>query len=284
MFCNLLRFLILILLVMPIVALWSLACYGNSQPSILLAATTSTYDSGLLDAVIPIFEQENNVDVDIVSIGSGQALALGHNGDLDVMLVHAPQLELQFVEDGFGVDRTFVMHNQFVILGPKNDPADIRGFNSAVEAFRTISADGHTFISRGDESGTHLKEKQIWDMLGLKGFENEDWYLSIGQGMGSTLTAANEQQAYVLSDLGTYTTRMDLSLEILVSADKLFYNPYHVMRLNPDRFEGIEAELAKSLIEYLISPECQRIINEFGVEKYGRALFKGFDTGMSEGQ
>ena len=248
-------------------------CALSSKRSVKLVTTTSTYDSGLLDAIIPRFEEENNVKVAVIAVGTGQALALGSRGDADVVLVHAPELEQKFVDDGFGIDRRYIMYNDFVILGPGDDPADIRGLSSAAEAFWRIASSGSDFASRGDESGTHIKEKQIWDLAGIETPEGEDWYLSLGQGMGGTLTTANEKKAYTLSDRSTYLSRADLDLEVLVEGDEVLFNPYHAMRLNPERFPDTLAELGRLLIDYLVSPETQRVIGEFGKDKYGQALF-----------
>ena len=249
------------------------ACGLSTKRSMILVTTTSTYDSGLLDAIIPRFEEENNVKVAVIAVGTGQALTLGSKGDADVVLVHAPELEQKFVDDGFGIDRRYIMYNDFVILGPVDDPAGIRGLSSAAEAFRRIASFGSEFASRGDESGTHTKEKQIWNLAGIETLEGEAWYLSLGQGMGGTLTTANEKKTYTLSDRGTYLSRNNLDLVVLVEGDEVLFNPYHAMRLNPERFPDSPAELSRLFIDYLVSPETQLAIGEFGIEKYGEALF-----------
>ncbi len=248
-------------------------CELNPKRSLVLATTTSTYDSGLLDAIIPGFEEEHNVSVRVVSVGTGQALALASRGDADVVLVHAPDKEMQFIEEGFGIERTYVMYNDFVILGPSADPAEIRSLSSAAEAFRRIAEAEADFASRGDESGTHIKELIIWGQSGMATPEEEDWYLSLGQGMGGTLTAANEKRAYVLSDRGTYLSRTDLELEVMVERDEILFNPYHVMIANPDKFPDVQVELSQIFIDYLVSEETQRVISEFGMEKFGQPLF-----------
>ncbi|MFQ5873231.1 MAG: substrate-binding domain-containing protein, partial [Dehalococcoidia bacterium] len=178
-----------------------------------------------------------------------------------------------FVADGLGIDRTYVMYNDFVVLGPTDDPAGIRGLTSAAEAFRRIADAGATFMSRGDESGTHIKERAVWTLAEMEPPEGEDWYLSLGQAMGGTLTAANEKKAYTLSDRGTYLSRPNMDLVVLVEGDDILFNPYHVMMVNPERFPDAQTELARLFIEYLVSPQTQQAIEEFGVEKYGESLF-----------
>ena len=261
-------------------ALWALVialglggCAFWPERSLVLATTTSTYDSGLLDAILPAFEEEHNVKVSVVAVGTGQALALAARGDVDVVLVHAPDREIEFVRDGFGVNRKYVMYNDFVILGPEDDPAGIRGLNDAADAFRRISAMESTFVSRGDESGTHIKEVSLWASAGVGDLENREWRLSVGQGMGGTLTTANEKGAYTLSDRGTFLAREDLDLVILAEGDEVLFNPYHVVMVNPERFPSVQAELVTLFIEFLVKAETQRAIGEFGKEKYGQGLF-----------
>ncbi|MFQ5934430.1 MAG: substrate-binding domain-containing protein, partial [Dehalococcoidia bacterium] len=222
---------------------------------------------------IPSFEKEHNVKIRVIAVGTGQALALASRGDADIVLVHAPEKEKQFVADGFGIDRRYVMYNDFVILGPADDPAGIRGLVSAAEAFRRMADTGSFFASRGDDSGTHTKEKAIWALAGIGVPEDEDWYLSLGQPMGGTLTTADEKRAYTLSDRGTYLSRPDLELEVLVEGDEILFNPYHVIMVNPDVFSNVQVELARLFIDYLISVETQRAIGEYGEESYGQALF-----------
>lgn len=248
-------------------------CALRPVRSLVLATTTSTYDSGLLDAILPAFEDEHNVKVRVIAVGTGQALALAARGDADVILVHAPDRELQFVEDGFGVDRKYVMYNDFVILGPEDDPAGIRGLNDVAEAFRRISATESTFVSRGDESGTHVKEVSLWEAAGISELAEEEWYLSVGQGMGGTLTTANEKGAYTLSDRGTFLSREELDLVVLTEGDEVLFNPYHVMMVNPETFPNVQTELAILFIEFLVKVETQRAIGEFGTDKFGQRLF-----------
>ncbi len=261
-------------------AVWALVaalafggCALWPERSLVLATTTSTYDSGLLDAVLPAFEEEHNVKVGVVAVGTGQALALAARGDADVVLVHAPDREIEFVSEGFGVDRRYVMYNDFVILGPEEDPAGIRGLDNAVEAFRRISATESTFVSRGDESGTHIKEVSLWVSAGVSDLDSREWHLSVGQGMGGTLTTANEKGAYTLSDRGTFLARENLDLVILAQGDEVLFNPYHVMMVNPEKFLNVQSELATLFIEFLLMPETQMEIGEFGMEEYGQGLF-----------
>ena len=251
----------------------SMACFQDTSRSLVLTTTTSTYDSGLLDYIIPAFEEEYNANVRVISVGTGQALAIGARGDADVVLVHAPSLEEKFVADGNGVNRTYVMYNDFVILGPKEDPAGISGLEDGPEAFRRIAATESAFASRGDESGTHIKEKELWVESGVGVSESEDWYLSLGQGMGGTLTTANELGAYTLTDRGTFLSRKNLNLEILAEGDETLLNPYHIIIVNPEKYIQVQNELAEAFVEFLISRETQERIREFRREEYGISLF-----------
>ena len=243
--------------------------------AITLATTTSTYDSGLLDAILPVFEQESGITVEVVAVGTGQALALGEQGDADVLLVHARAREDAFMEAGDGTRREDVMYNDFVIVGPEDDPAGITGMESAADALTAIAAAEATFVSRGDDSGTHTKELSIWESAGIE--PSGDWYQAIGQGMGATLTFANEEQAYTLSDRATYLARTleddGFELKILVEGDPILFNPYGVMAVNPDKNDLINAEGANTFIDWIISVPTQELIAEFGVDKFGSPLF-----------
>jgi tungstate transport system substrate-binding protein len=240
---------------------------------LVLATTTSTQDSGLLDYLLPFFEQEAGVPVDVIAVGSGQALQLGEDGNADVLLVHSPAAEKTFMEDGNGVRREDVMYNDFVIVGPESDPAGIKEMTSAADAFKKIAASNSTFISRGDDSGTHNKEKSVWKAAGIE--PAGDWYVSAGQGMGEVLTMANEQQAYTLSDRATYLARKNegLDLSILVDGDKALFNPYGVIAVDPAKNPAIQAALATQFIDWLISVPTQEKIGQFGVADYGQQLF-----------
>lgn len=238
-----------------------------------LATTTSTENSGLLAYLLPDFEAKYHARVNVVAVGTGQALKLGEDGNADVLLVHARALEDAFMEAGHGVRREDVIYNDFVIVGPADDPAGIRGLSSAVDAFGRIATAEASFISRGDESGTHTKEKAIWDVLGIQ--PGGDWYISAGQGMGAVLTMADEQAAYTLSDRATYLARTleGISLEILVEGDPILFNPYGVIVVNPDKNPDIQFKLANQFVDWLISLETQEKICQFGRDKFGQPLF-----------
>ncbi|MBN1261504.1 MAG: substrate-binding domain-containing protein [Anaerolineae bacterium] len=245
---------------------------GETQ-KLILGTTTSTYDSGLLDYILPDFEQAYNTQVEVIAVGTGQALQLGMDGNADVLLVHARAREDAFMAEGHGVRREDVMYNDFVILGPANDPAGIRGMRKSARALETLAETQSPFISRGDDSGTHSKEKGLWAEAGIE--PAGDWYISAGQGMGAVLSMANEQQAYTLSDRATYLamTLEGLELEIMVEGDPLLFNPYGVMTVNPDKNPNIKGDLAQQFIDWLISIPTQEKIGAFGVDKFGAPLF-----------
>ena len=241
--------------------------------SLILATTTSTEDSGLLDALLPHFEQAYSVEVKVIAVGTGQALQLGEDGNADVLLVHDRAKEETFIAEGHGVRREDVMYNDFVLIGPESDPADIRGLPSASGAFSKIAATQNTFISRGDDSGTYTTELAIWDAAGIE--PTGDWYVSAGQGMGAVLTMADEQQAYTLSDRATYLARMKggAELMVLVEGDPILFNPYGVIATNPDKSAEIQADLADLFIDWLTSLRTQEKIAQFGFEEFGQPLF-----------
>ncbi len=270
----------LALLLVLTLALGAISCGAGNAPTVLtLATTTSTYDSGLLDAIVPPFEQAYNVEVKIVAVGTGQAIKLGQNGDCDVLLVHDPAQEENFMAGGYGVDREPVCYNDFIIVGPQSDPAGIRGMTDAAAAFAQIAQYGRNsqvsdlFISRGDGSGTNGKEKAIWQKAGITPSTSEAWYRSIGQGMGETLTFANEKLAYTLSDRATFLSRPDLQLVILVQGDSFLFNQYHVIAVNPEKHPSVNYNDALNFINYLTSVQTQQQIKDFGVDKYGQILF-----------
>jgi len=230
---------------------------------LILATTTSTEDSGLLEYILPDFEAKYNADVDVIAVGTGQALELGQNGDADVVLVHARAREDQFVADGYGTARYDVMYNDFILVGPAADPAGIKGMTDAAAAFAQIAETGSSFVSRGDDSGTHSKEKAIWTAAELT--PEGDWYVSAGQGMGEVLTMSDEMGAYTLSDRATYVARQatGLTLEILVEGDPILFNPYGVIPVNPQKHPNINAELGQAFAEWITSLETQELIASF---------------------
>jgi tungstate transport system substrate-binding protein len=239
---------------------------------IILATTTSTVDSGLLDVLIPKFEKETGYRVKTISAGTGQALAMGEKGEADVLLCHAPAAEKKLVDEGAVVNYQLVMHNDFVIVGPTGDPAGIKGKTSS-EAFRTIADKGVIFISRGDDSGTHKKEKAVWKSIEVNP-QGQKWYHESGQGMGATLLMASEKQGYTLTDRGTYLAqKANVKIDILSEGDKALLNIYHVMQVNPEKFGKVNSEGGKAFVEFMIAPETQKIIGEFGKDKFGSPLF-----------
>jgi tungstate transport system substrate-binding protein len=261
---------------------------GQQVGRLVLATTTSTQDSGLLDVIVPDFETRYGSDVEVIAVGTGQSIELGRNCDADVVLVHARSQEDAFVNDGAGINRQDVMYNDFVVVGSPADPAGIKGMTDAAAAFNKIAETQSPFISRGDNSGTHTKEQSVWEATGLTLIEaadvdptkpykrpEGDWYQSVGQGMGAVLTIANEQQAYTLSDRATYLARQleGTELEILVEGDSRLFNPYGVIEVNPEKCPNVNAAGAQAFVEWLTSLETQQLISQFGVEEFGQPLF-----------
>jgi tungstate transport system substrate-binding protein len=243
------------------------------EKTLILATTTSTQDTGLLDVLVPIFEKQTGYFVKTIAVGSGQAMTMGQKGEADVLLVHSPAAEKKFMEDGFGVNRRLVMHNDFVIVGPAEDPAMIKGVKSAAEAFKKIAAAQALFLSRGDNSGTHAKEKDLWKVAGVK-YEGEKWYQQTGLGMGQTLNVAAEKKSYTLTDRGTYLAlAKTLKLDILVEGDAVLLNIYHVMEVNQAKWPKVNIAAATAFADFMVSKETQEIIKTFGVDKYGSPLF-----------
>jgi tungstate transport system substrate-binding protein len=240
--------------------------------TIILATTTSTQDSGLLDLLIPVFEKESGYQVKTISVGSGQAIKMGEKGEADVLLVHSPDAEKKFMADGFGATRRLVMHNDFIILGPTADPARIKG-TKAADAMKLIAQANSLFASRGDNSGTHSKEKGLWKTAGVTP-EGQKWYQQTGLGMGQTLNVAAEKKAYVLTDRATYLAlKKNLGLEILVEGDGKLLNIYHVMEINPVKWPKVNIPGGKAFADYVVSKKAQEIIGRFGVDKFGAPLF-----------
>ena len=247
-----------------------------------LATTTSTADSGLLDAILPVFEKAYQCKVDVVAVGTGQALEIGRKGDADVLLVHSRKGEDQFVSEGHALARFDVMYNDFIIVGPSADPAKINGLSSAKDAFKAIMSASAPFASRGDKSGTNTKELSIWASAGITPTAEMTWYNALGQGMGDTLLFANERQAYTLSDRGTFLAMQsklpDLAIlmggaSLADNKDKSLLNPYGVLAVNPQMHPGVNAALADKFVAWLLAPETQKLIGAFGVDKFGQPLF-----------
>lgn len=243
-----------------------------ANPEIILATTTSTRDSGLLDVLLPVFEEQTGYVVKMVAVGTGAALAMGEEGNADVLLVHAPSSEEELMAKGFGSQRDLIMHNDFIIVGPAEDPAGIKGMSVASDAFKKIAEAGAPFTSRADDSGTHKKELSIWSTAGVT--PEGEWYIETGQGMGDTLRIASEKFAYTLTDRATYLALKDtIESELLVEGDVVLLNIYHVIVVNPDKWPKVNVEGAKAFAAFLTSVETQKMIGEFGVEEFGAPLF-----------
>ena len=243
------------------------------NPELILATTTSTQDSGLLDMLVPDFQRQSGYNVKTISVGTGQAMALGERGEADVLLVHAPDSEKKWMEAGHGVDRKLVMYNDFVIVGPPSDPISLAGATSAVEAMQKIAANGALFVSRGDNSGTHQLELKLWKDAGFDP-KGTPWYQEAGQGMGAVLTIANEKEAYTITDRGTYLARKaTLDLTVLAEGYQSFLNVYHVMVVNPEKGGHVNVDGARAFAEFMVAPSTQAMVGTFGLEKFGQPLF-----------
>ena len=239
-----------------------------------MSTTTSTENSGLLSALLPPFEKKCACKVDVIAVGTGKSLKLGEMGDVDVVFVHARALEDKFVANGFGVNRRDVMYNDFVILGPQDDPAGVRRTHSAPDAFRAIASKGSPFVSRGDESGTDVKEKEIWAAAGI--VPKGAWYVDAGQGMGEVITMATQKRGYTLSDRGTYIAfRKKTDLVVVEQGDKDLWNPYGIIAVNPKKYPHVKYDLALKLIDFVTGPEGRSLISGYKVG--GEQLF--FVTG-----
>ncbi len=247
---------------------------GAQQHAIILATTTSTRDAGLLDSLLPVFERQTGYQVKVVAVGSGQALELGRRGDADLVLSHAPEAERALLDSGYFVSRRLVMHNDFLIVGPPDDPAGLRGTSDAAAALRRIRVRRAQFVSRGDRSGTHQRELALWKSAGSAPPVGEDWYLESGQGMGATLQMADQKQAYTLTDRATYLAWRDqLQLVPLAQGDPLLYNVYHVLELDPGRAPRANVTDARALADFFVAPDTQRLIGQFGRSRFGQPLF-----------
>ncbi|MFA4915381.1 MAG: substrate-binding domain-containing protein [Syntrophales bacterium] len=265
-FAFILLWAIILLLVIPVLS-------PAQQKNIILATTTSTQDSGLLDVLLPIFEKKTGYFVKTIAVGSGQAMAMGQRGEADILLVHSPEAEKKFIAEGYGINRRIVMHNDFIVAGPPEDSAKIKGIKPTSEAFKMLSSKGTMFLSRGDNSGTHAREKAIWKACGINP-EEERWYQQTGLGMGMTLNVASEKKAYTLTDRGTYLAlKKNLHLDILVEGDPLLLNIYHVIEVNPAKWSTTNAVGAKALADFMVATEAQSIIKNFGKDKFGSPLF-----------
>ncbi len=254
-----------------------------ANPQLILATTTSTRDTGLLDLLVPMFEQQTGYQVKTVAVGSGAAIAMGQQGQADVLLVHMPDSELKLVQDGYGINRRLVMHNDFVIVGPKADPAGITGMTDPVAAMKKIADSQSLFVSRDDNSGTNGYELSLWSQLGITA-KGQSWWLSTGQGMGATLVIASEKNGYTISDRGTYLTFFNskvINSVLLVQNPTVMVNPYHVIQVNPAKFTGINAAGAQAFSDFMVAPATQAAIGAFGLITYGQALFIP-DAGKTE--
>ncbi|WP_070000577.1 substrate-binding domain-containing protein [Cellulosilyticum sp. I15G10I2] len=243
----------------------------EKKSSILIGSTTSLQDSGLLDELLPIFYEETGIEAKVIAVGTGQAIKLGQDGEVDLLLVHDKLSEITFVEEGHGTKRWDVMYNEFILVGPAEDPLGLKE-KGVLEAFTQMAAEEALFVSRGDQSGTHKKELSIWKELGMEPTYSN--YVSAGKGMGDVLKMADELRGYTLSDMATYLKlSKDLELDIMVENDEYLMNMYGVIAINPNKNTKINSKGAQSFIKWLLSPEIQKKIEEYGVETYGRSLF-----------
>jgi tungstate transport system substrate-binding protein len=258
----------------------AMAAAQPTKRSIILATTTSTQDSGLLDVLIPRFEQQTGYQVKTIAVGTGEALAMAARGEADVVLAHAPEAEAKFIADGHGVNRRAVMHNDFILVGPSEDPAQLRGTQGIIETLKHLAEVQASFVSRGDNSGTHQLEQRLWKQVGI--VPKGRWYLDAGQGMGETLRIASERQAYTLTDRGTYLALQNmLQLAIVSEGDQALANFYSVIEVNPAKHTKVNQEGARAFADFMVSPATQAIIKTYGVDKFGQPLF--FPDASKEG-
>ncbi len=245
----------------------------KASGTLILATTTSTQDSGLLDVLVPMFEKESGYTVKTVAVGSGQALQMGANGDADVLLAHSPAAEKANVAAGDGIERTLVMHNDFIIVGPASDPSGIKTAKTTNDAMTAIASGKAHFISRGDDSGTNALELKLWKAANITP-KGQSWYEETGQGMGATLQVASQKAAYTISDRATYLAqKKNLSLDILFEKDKALLNVYHVIIVNPAKHPNVKVDAARAFAAFLVRPDIQKVIGDFGVDKLGQPLF-----------
>lgn len=246
----------------------------ESGGRIILSTTTSTQDSGLLDYILPVFEEETGIEVDVIAVGTGKALQMGKDGEADILLVHAKASEEEFVSEGHGLERQDVMYNDFILVGPEEDPLELKtNFpNDILEGLKTIAEKEAVFVSRGDDSGTHKKELSIWKEAGIE--PEGEWYLSAGSGMGDVLKIADEKQGYTITDRATYLSMQDtLDLDTIIEGDENLFNQYGIIPVNPDKSDKINAEGAKTFMDWMLSEDTQKLIGEYGVEEFGKPLF-----------
>ena len=262
------------ILILLLASVFLSSCTSKPDNSdLILATTTSTQDSGLLDVLVPLFEEQTGYAVQTVAVGSGEAMKMGEEGNADVLLVHAPSSEVAFMDAGHGTDRFLVMHNDFIVVGPATDPAGIKGQTSAVEAFKMIFNAGAQFITRGDDSGTHKKELALWKSTKLDP-AGQAWYVETGQGMGASMTVASEKAAYILTDRATYLANKEkYQLELLVEGDNSLLNVYHVITVNADKWPKANYEGALAFADFMVAPATQEVIGQFGLEEFGQPLF-----------
>lgn len=257
-------------LLLPLLLCIFISLNVSAENILRISTTTSTENSGLLAVLNPPFSRHYNVRLDVISVGTGKALRLGENGDVDLVFVHAPVAELAFVKAGYGVDRKAVMHNDFIIVGPGVDPVGIKGSTTAIQALQKLHESQTMFISRGDDSGTHKKEKSLWQTANVE--PAGDWYIKAGQGMGAVLRMADEKQAYTLTDRGTFISYQDnFDLVVLYEGDDILFNPYHIIAVSPKLNKHVEYDLARKYIDYVTGPKGQQIIKDY--QKAGQQLF-----------
>jgi tungstate transport system substrate-binding protein len=268
------RFKVIIAAMVVLGLLFGSVAAASAETRIRCASTTSTQNSGLFDHILPLFEKKTGIKVDVVAVGTGAAIEIGKRGDADVVFVHAKEQELKAVEEGFFVNRHDVMYNDFVVIGPSNDPAKIKGMKSAADAFKTIAESGALFVSRGDKSGTHTKELSLWKKTGIEPV-GQEWYLEVGQGMEKTQRIADEKRAYTLTDRGTWLATKDkdkLDMAIVLEGDTILFNQYGVMAVNPEKNKQVKFKEAMEFVNWIVSKDGQDAVGAFK-DKNGNALF-----------